>query len=133
MVTSALSYLPGFLLADPTFFCQKQGSSELEKCLEDLWCDKYYPNKYTPDMVDWKYDYSWVKQREIICEHGAERAEYKNIIIILSTIVSFVFITLSDSIGRVRSLQISVLFIAAAALAAYFIDNIVIKVIALGF
>jgi hypothetical protein len=58
MVTSGLSYLPGFLLAEPTFFCKKPGSGELEGCSEDLWCDKYYPNKYTPDMVDWKYDYS---------------------------------------------------------------------------
>ena len=84
-------------------------------------------------MVDWKYEHSWVKQRMIICEHGAERANYKNIIMILSTVVSFTSITLSDSMGRARTLQSAVLFIAASALAAYFIDNIVIKVIGLGF
>jgi hypothetical protein len=33
--------------------------------------------------------------------------------------------------GRARTLKIAVVFIAAAALAAYFIDNIVIKVIGL--
>jgi hypothetical protein len=33
--------------------------------------------------------------------------------------------------GRARTLKIAVLFIPAAALAAYFIDNIVIKVIGL--
>ncbi len=81
-------------------------------------------------MVDWKWDYSWVKERKLICEDGAKRAEYKNIIIVLSVIMGFVFITLSDSLGRVRTLKTSVLFIATAALAAYFIDSLVIKVIA---
>jgi hypothetical protein len=74
LVTSALSYLPGFLLAEPTFFCPDAIKGGLKKCSEDFWCDNYYPNKWTPDMVDWKYDHSWVNQRKIICDDGASRA-----------------------------------------------------------
>jgi hypothetical protein len=133
IVKSALSYLPGFLLAEPTFLCPKPGSGELEGCSEEFWCDNYYPNKWTPDMVDWKYNYSWVKEREIICEDGASRAHYRNMVMVLSTIVTYVFITLSDSLGRVRTLKIGILFIVASALAAYFIDSIVIKVIGFAF
>ena len=84
-------------------------------------------------MVDWKYDYSWVKEREIICDDGASRLQYKNILMILTTVVSYVFITMSDSLGRVRTLRIAILFIVAAALAAFFIDSIVVKVIGLAF
>jgi hypothetical protein len=133
IVTSALSYLPGFLLAEPTFLCPSPGSGELEGCSEEFWCDNYYPNKWTPDMVDWKYDYSWVKERKIICEDGASRIHYKNIIMILTTIVSFVFITISDTLGRVRTLKIAILFIVATALVAYFSDSIVIKIIGFSF
>jgi branched-subunit amino acid transport protein len=52
---------------------------------------------------------------------------------ILSTFVVYVFITLSDSMGRARTFRIALLFIVAAALAAYFIDSIVVKVIGLSF
>jgi hypothetical protein len=131
IVTSALSYLPGFLLAEPTFLCPEPGSSELKKCSEDLWCDKYYPDKWTPSMIDWKYDYSWVKERLIICEDGAERAQYKIILMILSVFVTFVFISLSDSMGRARTMKIALLSAVAAGLAGYFIDSILIKVIGL--
>ena len=133
IVTSALGYLPGFLLAEPTFLCPKLGSGELEGCSEDFWCDKYYPNKWTQDMVDWKYDYSWVKQREIICEDGASRAQLKNVVMILSVFSAYVFITLSDSMGRARTMKIASLFAVAGGLAGYFIDSIVIKVIGLSF
>jgi hypothetical protein len=133
IVTSALGYLPGFLLAEPQFLCPNSGTGKLEECKEDLWCDKYYPGKWTPDMVDWKYEYSWVKKEMIICEDGASRAQYRNINMILSTFVVYVFITLSDSMGRARTLRVALLFIVAAALTAYFIDSIVVKVIGLSF
>jgi hypothetical protein len=132
-ITSALSYLPGFLLAEPTFLCPNPGSGQLEACSEDFWCDNYYRNKWTLNMVDWKYEYSWVKQREIICDDGGSRAQYKNILMILSTFASYVFITLSDFLGRVRTLRIAILLIVASALAAFFTDSIVIKVIGLAF
>jgi hypothetical protein len=133
LVTSALSYLPGFLLAEPTFLCPEPDTGELKECSEDLWCHKYYPDNWTPDMVDWKYDYSWVKERKIICEDRAERAQYKDIIMILSVFVTFVFITLSDSLGRVKTLKIALLSAVAVGLAGYFIDSILIKVLALSF
>jgi hypothetical protein len=133
LVTSALSYLPGFLLAEPTFLCSEPDTGALKECSEDLWCHKYYPDNWTPDMVDWKYDYSWVKERKIICEEGAERAQYKDIIMILSVFVTFFFITLSDSMGRVKTLKIALLSAVAVGLAGYFIDSILIKVLALSF
>jgi hypothetical protein len=133
IVTSALSYLPGFLLAEPTFLCPEPDTGALEKCSEDLWCHKYYPDNWTPDMVDWKYDYSWVKERKIICEDGVERAQYKIILMILSVFVTFLFITLSDSMGRARTIKIALLSAVAAGLAGYFIDSILIKVIGLSF
>jgi hypothetical protein len=52
---------------------------------------------------------------------------------VLTTIVAYVFITLSDTLGRVRTLKISILFIVAAALAAYFMEPIAIKVIGFSF
>jgi hypothetical protein len=133
LVTSALSYLPGFLLAEPTFLCPEPDTGKLKECSEDLWCHKYYPDNWSPDMVDWKYDYSWVKERKIICEDGAERAQYKDIIMILSVFVTFVFITLSDSLGRVKTLKIALLSAVAVGLAGYLIDSILIKVLALSF
>lgn len=108
-------------------------SGELEGCSEDLWCDKYYPNDGWQDLVDWKYEYSWVKEKEIICDDGASRAQYRNIVMILSTFVTYVFITLSDSMGRVRAFRAALLFIVAAAVAAYFIDSTPVKVIGLSF
>ena len=52
---------------------------------------------------------------------------------ILSVFTTYVFITLSDSMGRARTIKIALLTAVAAGLAAYFIHNIVVKVIGLSF
>ena len=99
-ISSFSTYQPSLAFISPDFYCPDISCTESEFCL------KYWPDNYTSEQIDWKYN-SLIKQHNMICDNMYLKTYSMLINQILVALIPFIPATLSDTFGRVKMIKIS--------------------------